>query len=581
MTDDDDRREDLRDWYAEDDLPTDGFTPIPGLPSDHYGEERLIDPPSAPLPVADIIYADFNAGRALWTLKAWRGGWMIWHTTHWIELDDAQLRSHIYRVLSKTRYEHETKDGPEKLPWNPGKHKIANVVDALAAIAHLPADINPPTWIRSVHSATSGDDDELPQLISCTNGLLDLATRELAHHSPAYFNVVSVPFGYDDDPGEPAAWLAFLDSVWGDDQASIMLLQEYIGYLLSGRTHMQKMLLLAGPTRSGKGTIGRLLKKLLGRGHVTGPTLASLGTNFGMSPLLGKPLAIVSDARLGKDSSVIVERLLSITGEDTLTVDRKYREPWTGKLPTRFVILTNELPRFRDASGAIANRMLVLQLTESFLGREDHELDVKLAEELPAILSWALEGVDRLLRNDRFTVPKSSTEAVNLMMDLASPVSAFVRERCARDPDATIAVDDLYAAWKDWAEINGHRAGAKSTFGRDLRAVAPEVKVMNPRVDGKQVRTYIYIGLLRSSPSSPPFDEGSPSSDDDLNMQVSAFDEGDEGINATLGLTLGDEGSTNGEVRKCSSPNCPNKLLTIDAINSGKCKPCRDKGAPT
>ena len=100
-----------------------------------------------------------------------------------------------------------------------------------------------------------------------------------------------------------------------------------------------------------------------------------------------------------------MERLLSITGEDMLTVDRKYREPWSGKLPTRFVILTNELPKFRDSSGAISNRMLILQMTESFLGREDHTLDRRLAAELSGILLWALEGLDRLMRNGRFTVP--------------------------------------------------------------------------------------------------------------------------------------------------------------------------------
>jgi putative DNA primase/helicase len=55
----------------------------------------------------------------------------------------------------------------------------------------------------------------------------------------------------------------------------------------------------------------------------------------------------------------VVERLLSITGEDTLTIDRKYREPWTGRLPTRFMILTNELPRFSDSSGALASRFVV------------------------------------------------------------------------------------------------------------------------------------------------------------------------------------------------------------------------------
>ena len=55
--------------------------------------------------------------------------------------------------------------------------------------------------------------------------------------------------------------------------------------------------------------------------------------------------------------------LLSISGEDTLTIDRKYREPWTGRLPTRFMILTNELPRFSDSSGALASRFVMSILT--------------------------------------------------------------------------------------------------------------------------------------------------------------------------------------------------------------------------
>lgn len=136
-----------------------------------------------------------------------------------------------------------------------------------------------------------------------------------------------------------------------------------------------------------------MVTSLVGRGHVAGPTLASLGTNFGLAPLLGKPLAIISDARLGSTPAhTIVERLLSITGEDMLTVDRKFREPWSGKLATRFVVLSNELPRFKDSSGAIANRLLIAQMTTSFLGREDRDLDRRLHAELPAILRWALDG---------------------------------------------------------------------------------------------------------------------------------------------------------------------------------------------
>jgi len=484
-----------------------------------YDQKRSVDdpqgydaaweypPPQEPYRVAQKLYRDRALGMA--NLLAWRGGWMAWRTTHWVEIDAAELRKAVYAALTKAWYWHVTTKIMEERPWSPDKHKMANVLEALAAVTHLSTDIDPPAWIKtSTYSALSANPDSVAaQTVSCRNGLLDLRTRTLSKHTPQLFNLVSVPLDYDPDAAEPVLWLEFLSSLWGDDEQSIALLQEYFGYALSGRLDMQKMLLLIGPIRSGKGTIARTLSKLMGgRKNVAGPTLASLGTNFGMSSLLGKPLAIISDARLGTTPShLVVERLLSITGEDMLDVDRKFRDVWTGKLPTRFVILSNELPKFRDSSTAIATRMLILRMTNSFLNREDHDLDDKLVPELGAILSWALKGLDRLNDNGRFTVPQSSHDAAALMMDLASPVSAFIRDRCILGATETVPRDVLYAAWKEWAEVNGHKAGAQSTFGRDLRSVVPEVKDYRPRTGngGKQIHTYTHIALSPDSLDSP------------------------------------------------------------------------------
>ena len=74
----------------------------------------------------------------------------------------------------------------------------------------------------------------------------------------------------------------------------------------------------------------------------------------------------VADARFaGRDNAVVVERLLSISGEDTLTVNRKYRDQWTGKLPCRLHVLSNEMPKLGDASAAIIGRMVLLVLDYS------------------------------------------------------------------------------------------------------------------------------------------------------------------------------------------------------------------------
>lgn len=215
------------------------------------------------------------------------------------------IRSQVYARLEKAVYfvtlkpDKKTEEPAEKKtladlasPWLPNRRKVGDVMEALKGCVHLGESIDTPSWVRGAHVKPANE------LVACTNGLLHVGTRELLKLTPAYFNRVSVPFNYDPDAPPPTRWLKFLHQIWPEDEESIAALQEFFGYLLSGRTDLHKIMLLIGPTRSGKGTIARVLAALLGMGNVAGPTLASLGTNFGLSPLLGKPLAVVSDARL-------------------------------------------------------------------------------------------------------------------------------------------------------------------------------------------------------------------------------------------------------------------------------------------
>jgi putative DNA primase/helicase len=389
--------------------------------ADDTGCPTIFPSPSAPMAVGKQLYAGCRDADGVRNLLAYRGGWMLWHKTHWAEIDLAEVRSRVYGALENA---YCIVDGKLK-KWDPTRQKVSNVLEAMAAIGHLSTETDAPEWVDShiVNASAS-------QVVSCRNGLLDLNERSLHPHTPALFNYVHVPFHYSPQAGEPTEWLKFLTSIWGDDHESILLLRQWFGYVLSGRMEQQKLFALIGPSRSGKGTIANVLADLMGGARSVGrPTMASLSTNFGLMPLIGKPLAIISDARLGNATDVVVERLLSITGEDALTLDRKYQTHWTGKLPTRFMILSNELPKFKDASGVIANRFMLLRMTHSFLNREDYDLPQKLRPELPAILHWALQGLDNLTTAGRFTVPQSSRDAVTLLMDMVRPQRLSLHEQ--------------------------------------------------------------------------------------------------------------------------------------------------------
>lgn len=453
---------------------------------DADNNSKLVPPPGEPLRVAQHLLPDWRHQGEL-TLRHWRGSWIRWRRSHWAEVEPTELRNELYKRLGNACY--DTKDGLR--PWAPTRRKLADLEDALAAQVYLPGDTDAPAWLNG--------DDHGP-IVACRNGLLRVRDRQLMEHTPQFFNLAACPCDYTPDAPEPKRWLEFLSQLWPDDEEAVRALQEFFGYILSGRTDLHKILLMVGQTRSGKGTIGRVLTALVGKRNMAGPTLASLGTNFGLAPLLGKPLAIVSDARLRKGSNahLVVERLLTISGEDTIDVDRKYRDPWTGRLPTRFMILSNELPDFADASGAIARRFIVLTLRHSFLGRENPRLTRELLEELPGILNWSLDGLARLEQQGAFTEPESSVHAVQTMVDSVSPESAFIRECCTDRPDATVPVDDLFRAWQMWCYKQGRtHPGNKQTFGRNLHAALPHIRKTRPRAgDGSRQWVYEGLGLL-------------------------------------------------------------------------------------
>jgi putative DNA primase/helicase len=308
-------------------------------------------------------------------------------------------------------------------------------------------------------------------------------------------------------------WLGFLDQILGDDPQAKDLLQEWFGYRLTADTAQQKILMLVGPTRSGKGTIGRVQAGLLGPENVASLSFSSLPSQFGAESLIGKTLAVAGDARLSGrvDQAALVERLLSISGEDRIAIDRKYRAPWEGTLPTRLMLLSNELPELRDASLALANRLLIVALRRSFLGREDRELTGTLLAERPGILLWAIAGWRRLQERGSFVSPESSQGAMVALKDLSSPLSVFVAECCLLGPERRITVERLYEAYKLWCYRQGTQLLDRSRFGQQLRAAAPGVENKRLREgpnSEKKVSCYVGITLqpgVLPSPDGPGF----------------------------------------------------------------------------
>lgn len=377
---------------------------------------------------------------------------------------------------------------------------VNNAMAALQGLAMVPGSVNAPAWLRG--DQWGNPDDILPSRAGLLHLPRALVNEDCLHPPTARFYTTNgVDFAFDPLAGCPH-WLAFLDSVWPDDRETIDLLQTWFGYCLSLDTRHHKLLMLIGPPRSGKGTIGRVFKGVLGAGNIACPTLGSLAGPFGLWPLHGRSVAIVADARLSgrTDAVAVVERLLSISGEDPQDIHRKNMPTLTGiRMAVRFMLMTNELPNLRDASGALTSRVLLARMAKSFLGKEDKGLDERLMSELPGILNWAILGWHRLREQGAFLQPASGRELLNELDDLASPVSQFVRECCNVGPEYQAAVDAVFSRFQGWCKEHGRdQVPTKEVFGKDLRSVLPHIRKTQPRAENGRVNVYEGVGIKLS-----------------------------------------------------------------------------------
>lgn len=426
------------------------------------------------------------------TLTSFGGDMYQFKGTHYEDIESATVRSMLYNFLDKCK-KYDKKFN--LIPFNPAPASVSGVLDAVEAVTHLPnkANTRPPVWLNGYGS----DRPDPSKLVSLENGLFHTEQNVMIPHSLGFFTLNSLPFAYDPDALCPT-WDTFLQDIWNDDPESIDCLQEMFGYILSGDSTQQKFFNIIGPRRSGKGTINKVLVTLLGQHNTVAPQLEELCDTFGLQPWIGKLLASFTDARAPeRNRGAVVSQLLRIVGGDTVTVNRKNKEAWSGYLPTRIVIYSNEALQLTENSNALTGRMMVLKMSNSFYGKEDVNLSDKLAKELPGIFNWAIAGQQRRVAREggKFIQPTTGRELLELMEELGNPIGSFVTDAMVYDPESHVNKDDAFLCWKKWASAKNIPAGTDLAFKRRFLAATQDHRVVadRQRVDGDL--HYVYRGV--------------------------------------------------------------------------------------
>jgi putative DNA primase/helicase len=414
-------------------------------------------------------------------LRYWREDFIVWNGRHYKVLDKDSMDAALAQFMNGSVNQKGEKFRTSK--------KIVGEVKSQIM------------WMPGVLLPTDREDRSDPHgkpidLIPCRNGLLDLKSGELLPHSPDYLIFNTVEYNYDPTLLEPQEWTKFVQSMWPDDDGSeggsIACLQEIMGLLLSGDGSMQKIFLFIGPPRCGKGTLQHALIKLIGKEHCAGVNSKAFSENFGLQDMIGKAIGFLPDQRSGRNGGAMTESLLQISGQDPVSINRKNKSHWMGVLPTRIVILTNDIPHLPDSSGVIATRFVPLVFEESFLGREDHELFNKLVPEMAQIMNWALEGLRRLRARGQFIITAQAEEMMQKIQTASAPHLEFFSENLIEDPIGVVVKTTVYEMYVDWCKVRGHKPCSHTIFCPRVER-AFNLSSSHPRIGGKRERVWLGI----------------------------------------------------------------------------------------
>ena len=438
------------------------------------------------------------------TLRNRRDQWCRWDGSACRELPDEELRAELTQVtkaeMDRANLIAQKMAEQDKRP--PTVHKItkgmlANVEGALASLTILPASIEPPVW-------WNGRAWERRNLIALSNGLLDLdavfadKSEITLPHSPRWFSETCLRYPFDANADCPR-WIAFLKRNLEDDQERIALLQEWFGLCSTPDTSRQKFLVLEGEGSNGKSVVCAALEAVLGKENCSHVPLEVFGERFQLTPTIGKLANICSE--VGELDKVAEGFLKSFTSGDTMQFDRKHKPPIQSVPTARLVLATNNRPRFSDRSGGLWRRMILMPF-RIVIGADDpsrvYGMDKpawwESSGELPGIFNWALIGLDRLRRQDRFTASKVCEAAIAEYRTENNPARMFLAETCNESPGSETPCGQIYQASRAWCQSSGYSPLADRSFGKEVRRVFPNAERREIRGDG--ARFYVYLGIV-------------------------------------------------------------------------------------
>jgi len=312
------------------------------------------------------------------------------------------------------------------------------------------------------------------------NGIYNQKTRDLLPFSPNYVYLTKIPVNYYANPINPIltapdgyqwdveSWMRELAV---DDDTCTLIWQVIADCLQPHHSRHKSIWFYSEKGNNGKGTIGQLIKNLLGKGNYASLSVADFNHEFLKETLLGTAANISDENDVDVYIDSIKDYKASITGDD-ININRKYEKPLRIQFLGTNIQMMNGLPKTKDKSESFYRRLIIVPFLKSFTNNGERKYIKDDYIHQIAVLEYVLHKALNM-KFDEYIIPRSSAELLENYKEKNNPVLEFWNELKDEFVWDLLPTQFLYDVFVKWFAMNNPsgKVMSKKTFADTLTAV--------------------------------------------------------------------------------------------------------------
>lgn len=327
--------------------------------------------------------------------------------------------------------------------------------------------------------------------IAFKNGIYDIISKKMIPSSPEYIITNKINFDYIEDAYDETMDKT-LNKIACNSKEIRDLFDEIIGYCFLRKNELGKSFVLTGNQSNGKSTFIKVLQHLLGRENTASLQLEELNQRF-VSAELHNKLANLGDD-IGDDFLADTATFKKLVTGDTMFVERKGERPFEMKFYGKLIFCANSMPRMKDKTGAIFRRLVMIPFEQTF-SVNDPDYDPYIIDKLRTdnamsyLINCGLRGLDRVLRNHKFTECEKVKKALIDYDKENNPIKVFFEDELSEDEVIDCPTQDVYNKYIAFCNNENLKPMGKNGFSKQvLLHYGVESKVA--KIDGFSCRIF-------------------------------------------------------------------------------------------